>query len=44
MSQSRIHILVADPSLIIRSGMVAVLANLYSLRIDIAEVSDMFKL
>lgn len=44
MAQSRINILVADPSLIIRSGVVTVLLNLNALRVDVAEVSDMFSL
>ncbi len=44
MSQSRINILVADPSLIIRSGVVSVLLNISTLGIDIAEVSDIFHL
>ncbi len=44
MAQSRINILVADPSLIIRGGVVTALLNLNSLSIDIAEVSDMFRL
>ena len=44
MSQSRINVLVADPSLIIRGGIVSALLNLNSLRIDIAEVSDIFRL
>lgn len=44
MAPQRLHILVADPSLIIRSGVVSVLLNIDSLRIDVAEVSDMFRL
>lgn len=36
----RIHIAVAEPSLIIRSGMIAVLKRLSILNIDIAEISD----
>lgn len=44
MAQSRIHILVADPSLIIRGGLVTALLNLNSLSVNIAEVSDMFRL
>lgn len=44
MVQPRIHILVAEPSLIIRSGVISVLVNLNSLRVDIAEVSDIFRL
>ncbi len=44
MAQQRVHILVADPSLIIRGGVVSVLLNLESLRIDVAEVSDMMRL
>ncbi|MFI3298919.1 MAG: response regulator transcription factor [Rikenellaceae bacterium] len=44
MAQSRINILVADPSLIIRGGVVTALLNLSSLRVDIAELSDMFRL
>ncbi len=36
----RIHIVVAEPSVIIRSGLVAVLKRLPSLDIDIAEISD----
>lgn len=44
MPNRRVNILVADPSLIIRSGVVSVLLNLDSLRIDIAQVSDMFRL
>ncbi len=44
MPHSRINILVAEPSLIIRSGVISVLVNLDSLRVDIAEVSDMFRL
>ncbi len=43
MAQRRIHILVADPSLIIRNGLTSVLLNLSSLSVDIAEVSDMFR-
>ncbi len=41
MSQQRVHILVAEPSLIIRSGVVSVLLNLKKLSVEIAEVSDM---
>lgn len=44
MSHSRINILVAEPSVIIRSGVVSVLLNMDSLEIDVAEVSDMFRL
>ncbi|MFI3260050.1 MAG: LuxR C-terminal-related transcriptional regulator [Rikenellaceae bacterium] len=44
MAQPRVNILVAEPSLIIRGGVVTALLNLNSLRIDIAEVSDMFRL
>lgn len=44
MIQSRIHILIAEPSLIIRSGMMSALLNLDSLRIDVAEVNDIFRL
>ncbi len=44
MAQSRVHILVADPSLIIRSGVVSTLINLDLMSIDIAEVSDMLRL
>lgn len=44
MTQHRINILVADPSLIIRNGMVATLLNLKTLRIDIAETSNIFQL
>lgn len=38
----RINILVAEPSLIIRSGVVSVLFNLEKFRLDIVEVGDMF--
>lgn len=44
MTLSRINILVADPSLIIRNGVVATLLSLKTLRIDIAETSNIFHL
>lgn len=44
MPNRRVNILVAEPSLIIRSGIVSVLLNLDSLRIDIAQLSDIFTL
>lgn len=37
----RVHIVIAEPSLIIRSGMVSVLHRLLELNVDIAEISDM---
>lgn len=37
----RIHIVIAEPSAIIRSGITAVLKRLSSLNIDIAEVTDL---
>lgn len=36
----RIHIVIAEPSVIIRSGVVSVLKRLATLNIDIAEISD----
>ncbi len=36
----RIHIVVAEPSVIIRSGMVSVLKRMTTLNIDIAEIND----
>lgn len=36
----RIHIVIAEPSIIIRRGLVSVLSKLPSLSIDIAEISD----
>lgn len=38
--RQRIHIVIAEPSIIIRSGLIAVLKRLTSLSIDIAEISD----
>lgn len=40
----RIHIAIAEPSVIIRSGLVAVMQRISSLNIDIAEISDIFSL
>ena len=40
----RIHIVIAEPSVIIRSGLIAVLKRLTSLSIDIAEISDIHTL
>ncbi len=40
MKHRRIHILVAEPSLILRKGIVNVLLGINSLRIDVAEVID----
>ncbi len=40
----RLHIVIAEPSVIIRSGLVAVLRRLPSLDIDIAEIADMSQL
>ena len=40
----RIHIVIAEPSIIIRSGLIAVLKRLTSLSIDIAEISDIHTL
>lgn len=37
----RVHIVIAEPSLIIRSGMVSVLHRLLELNVDIAEISEM---
>ncbi|MDR0426994.1 MAG: response regulator transcription factor [Dysgonamonadaceae bacterium] len=42
--KTRIHIVIAEPSVIIRSGLVAVLKRLFPLNIDIAEISDMASL
>lgn len=39
--QNRIHMLIAIPSIIIRSGLVSVLKRFKTLNIDIAEVSDL---
>ncbi len=44
MAHPRINILVADPSLIIRSGLTTTLVNLDTLHADVAEVSDMYRL
>lgn len=38
--QIRVHIVIAEPSIIIRSGVVSVLKRLTTLDIDIAEISD----
>ena len=40
----RIHIVIAEPSIIIRSGLIAVLKRLTSLSIDVAEISDIHTL
>ncbi len=44
MAHSRLNILVAEPSLIIRSGIISILVNLDSLSVDVVEVSNMFRL
>ena len=38
--ENRIHILIAEPSIIIRSGMVGILNRMHNLNIDIAEIAD----
>lgn len=40
----RVHIVIAEPSVIIRSGIIAVLKKLSSLNIDIAEIADLSSL
>lgn len=40
----RVHIVIAEPSVIIRSGLVSILKKLTSLNIDIAEISDISSL
>ncbi|MFR9641571.1 MAG: response regulator transcription factor [Rikenellaceae bacterium] len=40
----RVHIVIAEPSVIIRSGVVALLQRSNSLNIDIAELEDIFSL
>lgn len=40
----RVHVIVAEPSTVIRSGVVAVLESMDSLGIDIAEIRDMISL
>lgn len=40
----RVHIVVAEPSLIIRSGITSVLHRLTSMNIDVAEISDLSSL
>ncbi|MFI3259964.1 MAG: LuxR C-terminal-related transcriptional regulator [Rikenellaceae bacterium] len=44
MGQGRVHIVIAEPSVIIRSGLISVLQRATSLNIDIAVVSDMASL
>ena len=44
MKHRRIHILVAEPSIIIRKGIVNVLLGMNALRIDVAEVLDITQL
>ena len=44
MGSSRVHIVVAEPSPIIRSGVVAILESLEGLSIDIAELRDISSL
>ncbi|MFI3262140.1 MAG: LuxR C-terminal-related transcriptional regulator [Rikenellaceae bacterium] len=41
MRQNRVHIVIAEPSVIIRSGLLAVLQKATGLNIDLAEISDM---
>ncbi len=41
MKHRRIHIMVAEPSIILRKGIVNVLLDMNSLRIDVAEVVDL---
>lgn len=40
MANKRVHILIAEPSLIIRSGLISVLQKATNLNIDVAEVSN----
>ena len=42
--KNRIHVAIAEPSIIIRSGLVSVLSHLPELNIDIAEISDISQL
>ncbi|MFR9565649.1 MAG: LuxR C-terminal-related transcriptional regulator [Rikenellaceae bacterium] len=44
MSHRRVNIIVAEPSLIIRSGIVSVLLNIDTIGVDVAEVSDITRL
>ncbi|MFR9650680.1 MAG: LuxR C-terminal-related transcriptional regulator [Rikenellaceae bacterium] len=44
MATRRVHVMVAEPSAVIRSGVVSVLESLDSLGIDIAEIRDMMSL
>ncbi len=44
MAQHRVHIMVVEPSLIIRSGITSVLLNIESLGIDVAAVGDVSRL
>ncbi len=44
MHHKRVHILVVEPSLIIRRGIVSILFNLDSVNIDVAELSDLSSL
>ena len=42
--QERIHIVVAEPSAIIRNGVISILKHLSSLNIDVAEICDISQL